>query len=371
MAVIAAGAMTLAPAISVTGASAATRSPVTLNMYLSGDVNVQNVWLNDLIPQFEKSHPDIKINLIFSQHGTLDPSILAKVTASAKAKQVAPFDIIENGPVLQLAQANLLEKLNRKEIPLLSHIDSSLLQASRYEAMPYRGSSVVIAYNSEFVKTPPKSLRDLLNWIKKNPGKFTYNTPSSGGSGSAFVQAVLKQYIPKKYQSTFSSGYEPNLEKYWTKGFDELKTLAPDIYRNGFYPNGNVAVLQLLGSGAIYMAPVWSDQALTYLAQNQLPPSVKLVQLTPVLNGGPAYLGIPNNSKYKHQAEILFNWLLSPNVQTVVINKLNAFPGVQWKYLPVSLQKKFAAVAASYSQGFSTQFRSDMNSQWQSNVASN
>ena len=35
-------------------------------------------------------------------------------------------------------------------------------------------------------------------------------------------------------------------------------------------------VLQTLGKGSISMAPVWSDQSLSYLAQKLLPPEVKL-----------------------------------------------------------------------------------------------
>ena len=62
-------------------------------------------------------------------------------------------------------------------------------------AIPYRGSSVVLAYNSDHVKSPPKTLGALLDWIRANPGKFTYNSPNSGGSGYSFAETVVDSLL--------------------------------------------------------------------------------------------------------------------------------------------------------------------------------
>ena len=47
---------------------------------------------------------------------------------------------------------------------------------------------VLLAYDSTKVTAPPKTLDELIAWIKANPGKFTYNSPSTGGSGGSFVR---------------------------------------------------------------------------------------------------------------------------------------------------------------------------------------
>ena len=57
-----------------------------------------------------------------------------------------------------------------------------------YYGVPYRGSSVIIAYNSTKISNPPTTLQGLYDWIKANPGQFTYNTPDTGGSGQFFVE---------------------------------------------------------------------------------------------------------------------------------------------------------------------------------------
>lgn len=53
--------------------------------------------------------------------------------------------------------------------------------------MPYRGSQVLIAYDSAKVTNPPKTFADIMAWAKANPGRFCYGRPEKGGSRSHFV----------------------------------------------------------------------------------------------------------------------------------------------------------------------------------------
>jgi putative spermidine/putrescine transport system substrate-binding protein len=342
-------------------------SQTTLNLYASGDVNVQHLWQNTLIPQFEQANPGISIKLIFAEHGTIDATTLARVSAAVNAKKSPGMDLIDASMVPQAAQANLLQPLTTQQVPLLNRVDPALLQQVNSDAIPYRSSSVVLAYNTQYVQNPPTTLSDLLTWIKAHPGKFTYNTPSTGGSGQAFVQAVLNSQVSDP--NTYATGYDPSMESQWQAGFQELHSLNSSIYRNGFYPNGNVAVLQLLASGSIWVAPVWSDQAMSYLSQNLLPPSVKLIQLNPPFEGGPAFIGIPRYAPHTQQAYTFLNWLLGSDVQTTIVNTMKGFPGVQWSYMPKDIQQKYAAIAKAYARGYSPKFLADMNKQWQSQVA--
>ncbi len=351
------------------GSSGTTSQTTTLTLYSSGDVNVQNLWHNTLIPQFEKSHPGINVRLVFAEHGTTDATTLARLSAAVSAGKAPGMDVIDAGMVQQAATANLLLPLNAQNVPMISHVDPALLQQVNNDGVPYRASSVVLAYNTQDVQNPPTTLSALLAWIKANPGKFTYNSPNSGGSGQAFVEAVLNSHIDANTMHTLITGYDPSIENAWNAGFQELHSLGSSIYRNGFYPNGNVAVLQLLGNGSISLAPVWSDQALTYLSQNLLPSSVKLVQLDPPFNGGPAYIGIPRNTPHAKEAYTFVNWLLGSDVQATIVNAMHGFPGVQWSYLPSAVQQQYASIAHAYGTGYSSKFTADMNKQWQSQVA--
>src|SRR5579884_3223954 len=78
---------------------------------------------------------------------------------------------------------------------------------------------------------------------------------------SAFVTAAIYRYVsPAKYAG---KGYDAKEEAAWEPGWKLLRDLQPAMYNNGFHPNGNVAVLQLLAQQNIWMASVWSDMGWT------------------------------------------------------------------------------------------------------------
>jgi putative spermidine/putrescine transport system substrate-binding protein len=344
--------------------------PTTITLFDSGDVNIENMWQNQLIPLFEREHPTIKVNLIYSTSGSSNTTMFDRIAAAEAAHKNSGIDITGSNITPEAAEAHLLETVTAKNIPNIRHVAPRWLKQTLEQGVPYRGSSVVIAYNSTFIKSPPKTLQGVVQWIHAHPGKFTYNTPSSGGSGQGFVQGVLNYYVPKKDEGIFTTGYQPALESTWTKGLNTLKALSPDIYRGGFYPNGNVAVLELLANSSIWMAPVWSDMSTSYKAKGLLPPSIKLEQLTPPLNGGPAYVGVVKNSPHLVQDNIFVNWLLTPAVQTIVVHSVDGYPGVEWKYMPSTVKSQFGAIATEYSEYWSSKFTTDLNSKWQADVAS-
>lgn len=351
------------------GSTSTTSTTTTLNLYTDGDVNVQHLWTNTLIPAFEKANPTIKIHLIYAGSGTSSTATFARLSAAVTAKRDSGMDVLDSGIVRQGATANLMQSITTKQVPNMSRVDPALLKQVNNMGIPYRGSSVVLAYNSQEVTQPPTTLSGLLAWIKAHPGKFTYNTPDSGGSGAGFVQGVINSHVSPSDEDTFVTGYNAALENQWDAGLQDLKSLQPAIYRNGYYPTGNTAVLQLLANNSIQVAPVWSDMALSALASHQLPESIKLVQLTPPFNGGPAYMGIPRYAAHAQQAETLINWLLTAPIQAKIIDVMHGYPGVQWSYVPENVRAQYASIAKSYASGYSSKFSADMNQKWHTQVA--
>ena len=343
---------------------------MTINLYASGDVNVQSLWQDNLIPAFQKQNPGVKIKFIFSEHGTNDSTTLARIGVAVKQRKWPGIDIVDGGLSTTLALSGLTQPVSKATAPNLNHVNKALLTPVKGAAIPYRGSSVVLGYNSQQVASPPKTLDALLAWIKAHPGKFTYNSPNTGGSGQSFVETVLDKYMSQSLITKFVQGYEPDLESDWKQGFDVLHSLNQYMYGNGVYPNGNQATLDLLAKGQIWMAPVWSDQALAGLKAGTLPPSIKLTQISnPSFNGGAAYLAVPKTAKNKVSVYKFVNFLLSPAAQSVVVNVMAGYPAVDLKYMPASVKTKFADVSANtLRQGYSTKSGNDMKAQWQQNV---
>jgi putative spermidine/putrescine transport system substrate-binding protein len=367
----AAATTTAAAAAAATSAPAKAGGNVTLHLYVGGDTNIQDLWNNSLLAAWNKANPNTQVQLIFSEHGTGDQASYDKLAAAQQAKKPTDVDLFEGDTLLQQGgEAGLFEKMDASKVPNITKTDPKVVSQYSSFGVPYRASSVVLAYNSAFVTDPPKTLDDIYTWIKANKGKFTYNPPDTGGSGQHFVMATLKKFIPADQLSTFQTGYDAKLESSWDQGFALLKSLGADMENNGFYPKGNVPILQELGKQTIYVAPVWSDQGLTYLAQKLLPATVKLSTIDPPFSGGAAYLGVPTGSEHKDQAYQLINWVLEPAQQTVIINKVNGYPGLEWQYMPADVQAKFADLAKAYDTfGFSSKFSSDLNKAWYEKVA--
>ena len=345
--------------------------PVTLNFYSGGDTNIHDLWNSDLIPLFVKANPTIKVNLIFSEHGTNDQATYDKLAGAKQAGKPTDVDLFEGDTLLQQGgAAGIFEKMDASKVPNVSKTDPNVVNQYGGYGVPYRASSVVLAYNSQFVKEPPKTLDDIYTWIKANKGRFAYNPPDTGGSGDHFVAATLKKFIPPDQLKTFQTGYDASIESSWDQGWQLLKSLGPYLLQGGFYPKGNVPVLQELGKQTIYVAPVWSDQGLSYLAQKLLPDTVKLEAIAPPFSGGASYLGVPTGSQHQDAAYQFINWVLEPAQQSVIIDKINGYPGLEWQYMPQDVQQKFAALAKSYDTfGFSSKFESDVQQQWYEKVA--
>jgi putative spermidine/putrescine transport system substrate-binding protein len=344
---------------------------VTLTFYSGGDVNVQDLWQNTLLPAYKKAAPNVGIDFVFSEHGTSDQATFDRIAAAKQAGKPAGVDLWEVGSsTLQRGgQAGLMERVGSAGVPNLAQVSQDAIDQVSGYGVPYRGSSVVLGYNSKQISDPPKTLDALIAWVKKNPGQFTYCPPDTGGSGGAFVTRVVETDIPPGDIKLFQSGYDQSKESEWDKGWGILKDIHGSTFNNGQYPKGNVPVMQAMANGGVAMAPVWSDLALSYLQQNLLPPEVKLVQIDPPFYGGASDIGVLADSQKKGDAFAFLNWLLTPEAQQLVIEKMNGYPGIEWRYMPPAVQQKFADIAKAYSIGFSSQFGSDMNKQWYEKVA--
>jgi len=350
--------------------AASTGGPVKLAFYLGGDVNIQDLWTKNLLPMYKKVQPNVSFDFVFSEHGIGDQGTFDRIAAAKQANKPSGVDIWETGNLLRSGgDAGIIQKLSPAEIANLAKVSMDAIGQVGGYGVPYRASSVVLAYNSKDVPNPPKTIDTILDWIKANPGKFTYNPPDTGGSGDAFVTRVLKKGITPEQEQFFQTNYDQSKEAQWDMGWGILKGLAPSIYQKGFYPKGNVPVLQTLGKGEISLAPVWSDQGLSYLAQKLLPPEVKLQQIDPPFTGGAAYVGVVADSQHKPEVYAFLNWVLTPEPQTLIVNQINGYPGLDWQFMPPDVQQKYADIAKNYSFNFSQKFNNDKNQQWYEKVA--
>lgn len=342
----------------------------TVRVLISGDTNVQDLWTKGIVPGFTKANPGIDVKVELDLHGEHDSQNLAKMAAAVKGDKDAGFDIVDGGFVAQAARASLLLPADPETITGLADVPPDFVKAGAGGGIPYRGSSVLLAYNPAKVSNPPKTLDELLAWIKANKGQFTYNSPKSGGSGSSFVTTVLDKYLTADEQQKLRTSYAKDLEAKWDKGFAELKSLNAFVYQGGVYPNGNSQVLQLLSGGSISMAPVWSDQFISGQKSGQIPATIKAMQISnPSFTGGAAYLGIPKNSPNKDAAIKLTNYVLTPEAQDVIAKTIAGYPVIPLDKLPADTQAIFKeAHPDNLRPTYFSEVGSDMSKAWDDKV---
>ena len=371
-AVAVSAAIALALGVSASASHAAVAKIQTVQVYISADTNIQDLWVKTLVPAFKAVNPGYDVNVTFDLHGDHDAQETAKLTAAAALGKDAGVDLIDGGFVTTLGAAGLLFKPTAGIVPNLVDVNKTVLKAGK-GGIPYRGSSVLLAYNTKNVPTPPATLDALLAWIKAHPGKFTYNAPSGGGSGYSFVQTVVDKYLSDANRKTLVSTAAPELESKWAAGLETLRQLNKYTYgQNGTYPANNAETLTDLATGLVDMGTVWSDQFASAVKAGTMPSNIKVVQISnPTLTGGASYLGIPISSANRNKgARVLANWVLSPAAQNLIVSgTLNGFPVIPLSKLDPVATAAFAGVdIQNLRAGYLSANANDLKSKWASTV---
>lgn len=315
----------------------------TVRVLVSGDREITELWRQRIVPGFRKAHPGITVELTEPQPGANLAQEAGRVATAVQADRDPGSDLIDAGFVTELAQQGLLETPTKVNIPRLVSVDPDVVRAGE-GAIPYRASSVVLAYQPAKVPNPPQTLDDLLAWIPQHPGRFTYAMPASASSGQAFVTSIVDKFVPAAQQQELRQAPADADHSAWDRGLTELKGLAPSLLGRGFYPQDDRAVLQLLASGQIWMAPVDSRTVLAGQRTGLVPASLKITQVTqPSFTGSATYVGVPRNAPNKEAALTLANYLLTPLAQDAVIAYVGSHPVIPLSQLPAPTQRLLAA----------------------------
>lgn len=348
-------------------AEASAGEPTSFNFYFTGSQNVKDLW-DTLVPMFEKQNDQVDVNMVYIPSGTgAEPTYDRILAAKQAGKGSGDIDLYEDGivTVARGTEDGVWEQLSTEAIPNLAKVNPQTMEDVSHYAIPYRSSAVVLAYDSTKISDPPKTLDELIAWIKDNPEQFAYNDPSTGGSGSSFVQTILYKDLPE--EEIHNS--DPSVMEKWGPGFNTLKELGQYVYGNGIYPKKNQGTLDLLMNGEVSLIPAWSDMVLQQLNEGLLPETIRMQQVTPGFNGGPTYLMVNNESDKKEAIHQFLDFILSPEAQAVIVDKMNGFPGIELENMPQETQDKFKGVAEGFRTFNIGELGTEINKRWHSEVA--
>ena len=165
------------------------------------------------------------------------------------------------------------------------------------------------------VPNPPRSAVALLDFAKANPGRVTYPRPPNFHGTTFLKQAMVELNADR------AALYKPYTPEALTKAsaplWAWLDALHPTLWRAGKqFPQNAAAIRQMMADGELLLALTFNpNEAANEIAAKRLPDSVYSWQNSGGSIGNTHFLAVPFNSKVKEGAQVLINFLLSPEAQ--------------------------------------------------------
>ena len=347
-----------------------------VSLWATGSDNVREIF-EALVSDFNTNSEyagQYEVTLQFMLSGTGAQTLADMLAAASKAGQTnTDYDIVDLSgddlsKLVSLIGQEQFVKLDSSKIPNAASVEAKSSIATDY-CQPYRGTTVILAYDSAKVPTPPATMDELVAWMKANPGRFAYNTPGTGGAGDSFARSSVYNFLPEE---AFTSDDEKWIGE-WDEGFNFLKEIHPYIYSSGgsvVYPNKNQGTLDLLNQGEIDMCPNWADMVLSQRASGEIKESIKITQIDPALTGSLQSLVIPTFGSNTDGAYAFMNYMLSPAAQELMVRQMAAIPLIDASSMDMTGYEDLQGLDVSNFRlqsigGLSTSF----NERWDSEIA--
>lgn len=321
------------------GGSAAAKTDIpTVTIWGSGGQEVRDAL--QVIADMYNADPDYntkaKVEVQFVVSGTNEQSLPDRLAAAYKAGETnTDFDLIalDDSGVSQILAQTSDDFFETIDTSKLANYDNLIYKENVVgdTFIPYRGTAVFLAYNSDNVENPPKTDEELYQWIKDNPGRFGYCDPSTGGSGYSFVANTIYNQLPEEATTSADRTWETDHTEEWDNAFKLLEDLHPYLYQTAGkvqYAIKNQGTLDLLATNEIDMCPAFANMVLNQKNMGTLPESIKLTQIEPAFMGALAGFCIPQIAQDKEAALSVIDYFLSYEAQAADWNQMYASPVV-------------------------------------------
>lgn len=214
--------------------------------------------------------------------------------------------------------------------------------------IPWSKAQFAFAYDTARTETPPKSIGELIEWIKANPGQFTYPAPPDF-NGSVFVRHVF-YHAAGGVDNLLGAFDQAKYDDVSAKTWKILNELEPYLWREGkTYPTSITTLEQLYANSEVDLVFNYEPSSVGVNIENgTFPPTTKGYGLTDGTIGNTNYTVIPFNSPNKAAALILQNVLLSGEAQyqKALPTVWGAKPAIVISRTSADIQAGFAAIKA-------------------------
>jgi putative thiamine transport system substrate-binding protein len=224
---------------------------------------------------------------------------------------------------LAMKREGLLHGPWAEALPSYAHVDVAGKPTTRvdfsepvegFEA-PWGMAQLTFYADSLRVPQPPGSAAELLDWARRNPGRFTYPRPPAF-HGTTFLKQMLLEASTE--HAPFHAPHRAEIfERSTAPLWALLDTLHPQLWKQGRqFPVNNTVMRQMLADGELAISLTFNpNEVANQIAAQTLPASVRPYQHRAGTIGNTHFLAIPFNARAREGAQVAANFLLSPAAQ--------------------------------------------------------
>lgn len=165
------------------------------------------------------------------------------------------------------------------------------------------------------VPNPPRSMAALAEFARANPGRVTYPRPPNFHGTTFIKQALLELHTDRSalYRPVTPQALTSLSAPLWAW----LDALHPHLWRGGKqFAQNAAAIRQMMADGELLLALTFNpNEAANEIAAKRLPDTVFSWQNQNGSVGNTHFLAIPFNSSVSEGAQVLINFMLSPQAQ--------------------------------------------------------
>jgi putative spermidine/putrescine transport system substrate-binding protein len=208
---------------------------------------------------------------------------------------------------------------------------------------PWGSAQMVMIYDTARVPQPPRTVGDLLLWIKNHPGRFAYPAPPDF-TGSVFVRHIFYHAAGDvaRWQGDFD---QTAFDRAASATYGVLKDLAPFLWRQGqTYPESPVRMNTLFADGEVdFSFSYHQAEASRNIIDGLFPDTVRTYVFDEGTIANTHFVAIPFNAGDTAGAMVVANFLLSPEAQLKKADPdvWGDFPAIDPARLPAEWQVRF------------------------------
>ena len=212
--------------------------------------------------------------------------------------------------------------------------------------VPWSKAQFAFAYDTARTENPPRSIAELIEWVKANPGQFTYPAPPDF-NGSVFVRHVF-YHAAGGVENLLGDFDQAKYDEVSASTWEILNELEPHLWREGkTYPTSINALEQLYANSEVDLTFNYEPAGVGLKIENgTFPPTTQGYGLTDGTIGNTNYTIIPFNSPNKAAALVLQNVLLSGEAQfqKALPGVWGAKPAIEVSRTSPEIMAKFEAI---------------------------